>query len=69
MRSKEFESWIEARECWRQAQVKRAEERGHHVFLGIEFERVQNLYSDWWMTCAANKHGWDITIKARGLKK
>jgi len=67
-RSKEFDGWDEAKESWRKAQVKRAEKRGDYYF-GIEFERVQNLYSHWWTSCAANKHGWDITIKARGLRK
>ena len=61
MRSKEFEGWVEAKECWRKAQVKSAEERGD-LFSGIEFERVQNLYSHWWMDCAANKHGWDTGV-------
>ena len=63
MRSKEFEGWVEAHECWRQAQVK-FDSRS----VGIAFTRVEELYRNWWQS-VRNPHGWDITIKARGLKK
>jgi hypothetical protein len=68
MRSKEFDGWDEAKECWRKTQNLNAKGRSG-VCFGIAFERVQNLYNHWWVNCAANKHGWDITIKARGVRK
>jgi hypothetical protein len=67
-RSNEFDGWVEAHECWRRAQVL-VETKVGKGYVGIAFERALKIYAHWWQNCARNPHGWDITIKARGIRK
>ena len=59
-----YSEWTELKECWRRA----CAECSGLTLTSFTFIINHHVNADWWIS-APNPHGWDITIKARGLKK
>ncbi len=63
-----YRHWIESYRCWRLAQKDWIE--SVPSVEGLPFSRVVKLYENWWQSASVyHPHGWNITIKARGIRK